>query len=68
MAQMAQVAQLVKTVKSASNPSAMLNSMLQSNPQVNNIIRQYGGDAQKAFYAVAKQNGIDPTDILNMLK
>lgn len=32
------------------------------------IVRQYGGDADKAFYALAEQKGIDPNEILDLLK
>ena len=49
----------------------LLNQIMQTNPalgQVMDIVKQYGGDANKAFYAVAEQNGINPQDILNMLK
>ena len=58
-------------VNTAQNPSAMLNQLIQSNPnmkQVMDIVNQYGGDANKAFYEIAKQKGIDPQEIINMLK
>lgn len=32
------------------------------------VINQYGGDPQTAFYKYAEANGIDPNEILNMLK
>lgn len=32
------------------------------------IVNQYGGDANKAFYAIAKEKGIDPQEILDMMK
>ena len=53
------------------SPQAMLQSMLKSHPQYQNVMRivqQYGGDPQKAFYELAKQKGVNPDDILNMLK
>ena len=49
----------------------MLQTMLKSHPQYQNVMRiveQYGGDPQKAFYELAKQKGVNPDDILNMLK
>ena len=44
--------------------------IINSNPQikqVNDIINQYG-DAKTAFYKVAEQQGVDPNEILEMLK
>lgn len=58
-------------VRGAQNPQAMLQSMVNQNPQmqqVMNLIRQSGGDPKNAFYALAKQKGIDPNQILNMLR
>ena len=66
-----QIKQMMDAVKSAGNPQAMLNQMMQNNPQmrqVMDLVNQHGGDAQKAFYSLAEQRGIDPNQILNMLK
>ena len=65
------VKQMVNMIKSARNPQAMLNQLMQSNPnyrQVTDIINQNGGDPKKAFYALAQQRGIDPNEILDMLR
>lgn len=64
------IKQMVNMVKAAKNPQAMLNQMIQNNPnyrQITDIINQYG-DPKKAFYALAQQNGIDPDEILSMLR
>lgn len=66
-----QIKQMMSMVQSAQNPQAMLNQMMQNNPQMQQamkLINQHGGDAKKAFYALAKQKGIDPQGILDMLK
>ena len=66
-----QVRDMINMIKSAGNPQMLLNQIMQTNPalgQIMEIVKQYGGDANKAFYAVAEQNGINPQDILNMLK
>ena len=71
MNQVAPIKNMMQMLRGAQNPSAMLNQMLQRNPQysrVMNVIQQNGGDAQKAFYAMAKQLGINGDDIINMLK
>ena len=62
---------MISMVKNAGNPQMMLNQIMQTNPQlgqVMDIIKQYGGDANKAFYDIAQKNGIDPQEILNLLK
>ena len=46
----------------------MVNQMITQNPQVNQIINQYGGDPKTAFYKYAEANGVNPDEILNMMK
>ena len=68
---MQQIKQMMGMINGSSNPSAMLNQMIQSNPnyqQIMNAINSAGGDPQKAFYAMAEQKGVNPQDILDMLK
>lgn len=62
---------MMNFVRYSQNPRMALESMIQSNPQIQNvmdIVRQNGGDAKTAFYNLAKQKGVDPNDILNMLR
>ena len=57
-------------VRSASNPQAMLQTMAQSNPQLQQvltIVQQSGGSPEKALYAACEQRGINPQDIINLL-
>ena len=71
MNQIQPIKQAMSMVRSASNPGAMLNQVLAQQPayqQVTKLIADSGGDAQKAFYALAEQNGIDPQQILDALK
>ena len=66
-----QIRQMIGMLKSSGNPQAMLMQMMQNNPNVKQameIVQQYGGDAEKAFYALAKQKGINPQEILDLLK
>ena len=61
---------MIGMVKNAGNPQAMMNQLIQSNPQmgqVMNLVQRYGGDPQKAFYALAQQKGVNPDEILSML-
>ena len=66
-----QIQQLISMVKASGNPQLMLNQLIQQNPQmqqVMQIVQKYGGDANKAFYALAEEKGIDPQQILDLLK
>lgn len=66
-----QIKQMISMVKSAGNPQAMMNQLMQNNPQmqqVMQIVQKYGGDANKAFYALAEEKGINPQEILDLLK
>ena len=71
MAQIQPIKQAMAMVKTASNPQAAMEQMLSNNPnyqQINKLIQDNGGDAQKAFYSMAEQMGINPNDVLSMLK
>ena len=68
---MQNVRRMMGMINNSQNPSAMMNSMMQNNPQLKqamDLINQSGGDARKAFYALAEQKGVDPQDILDMMK
>ena len=68
---MAQIRQMMSMERTAGNPQAMLTQMMQNNPQLQNamrLVKQAGGDPKKAFYDLAQQRGVDPEEILNMLK
>ena len=68
---MSQIKQMMGMINSSGNPQAMMHQMLTSNPkfkQVMDLINQSGGDPRKSFYALAEQKGVDPNDILSMMK
>ena len=63
--------QLINMLKSARNPKMMLQNMMQSNSQVKQVmqyVQQSGGDPKTAFYKLAEQRGVNPNEILQMLK
>lgn len=65
-----QLQNMMNLAKSFNNPDAFLDSMAATNPNatdVKNLIKQYNGDAKAAFYAKAKEKGIDPNSILSMI-
>ena len=48
------------------NPQMLLNQMANDNPQISALLKY--NNAKDAFYGLAKEKGIDPDLILNMLK
>ena len=68
---MGQMAPIKNMLKSVRNPQAMLQQMMSNNPQYKQVmqfVQDNGGDAEKAFYSLANQMGVDPEQILSMLK
>ena len=63
--------QAFKAIKNSKNPQQMLMNMAQQNPQTKQIIDMINSSGQSPkdlFYQMAKQKGVDPNQILNMLK
>lgn len=63
-----QIKNMMSVFKNSSNPQALIQNMLQQNPQIRTLIQQSGGDPKTAFYNLAKQRGINPDEILGMFK
>ena len=67
----AKVKQLMNTVRMARNPQAMMNQMIQTNPQLKqamDFVNSSGKSPEQAFYALANQMGVNPQEILDGLK
>ena len=65
------VKQMMNMVRAAQNPQAALSSLVMNNPQmkqVMDIVQKHGGDPMAAFRAEAEARGVDPDEILNMLR
>lgn len=68
---MGQLKNMMQMMRGASNPQGMLQQMMQNNPQYQQamqIVQQAGGDPKKAFYQMANQMGVNPDEIMGMLK
>lgn len=66
-----QIKNMMNMVRSAGNPQAMLQSLAQNNPQVKQVldlVNQSGGDPKSAFYKMAQDRGVDPEQILSLLR
>ena len=66
-----QIRQMAQLLRTANNPQAMLSQLMQTNPQMKQVmefVRASGGDPKRAFYSLAEQRGVNPDEILNQLK
>ena len=61
---MGQLQQAVQVMKG--NPMALMQGPQYQ--QAMQLIQQSGGDARAAFYDLARQKGIDPDQLLSMLR
>ena len=64
------ISQMAGMVQAAQNPQAALSRMTQNNPQMQQVmqyIQQNGGDPKAAFYALARQKGVDPNEIIRQV-
>lgn len=59
------IMQMVRAIKTMKNPEMMIKQMPQYK-DIENIIKENGGDAKSAFYNLANQMGIDPDEIINL--
>lgn len=62
-------------IRMAQNPNLAFEQMLQNNPQIyqrmmeiKKFISQTNGNPEQAFYALAKEKGIDPNVIISALQ
>ena len=66
-----QIRNMMQMIRGSGNPQAMLQQMMQNNPQyqqVMQLVNQAGGDPRQAFYQMAQQMGVNPDEIISMLK
>lgn len=62
---------MAQMLRSANDPKALVQNMLSQSPYQNEIlgyINAANGDYRAAFYAMAKQRGVDPEQFLNALR
>ena len=71
MQNMSNLKNMMGMAKSVGNPAMMMQQMMGNNPNYQKameLIKQHGGNARSAFYALAQQMGVDPNTVLNSLK
>ena len=68
----AQIKQIVTKLRSMGSPQAALQQLMQqNNPQLvqaMELVKQHGGDPKAAFEALARERGIDPGEIAELMK
>ena len=65
------VVQMFKTMQKSNNPQQLLINMAQQNPKTKEVldfIKSSNQSPKDLFYQLAKQKGVDPNQILDMLK
>lgn len=62
---------MMQMLSGNNNSQAMLQMLAAQNPQLRQVldyVQQSGGDPKEAFYKLAQEKGVDPNQIINMLK
>ena len=62
---------MMQMIRSSGNPQAMMQQMMSNNPQYQQamqLVQQAGGDPKQAFYQMANQMGVNPDEIIGMLR
>ena len=65
------IKQMMNMMRGSNNPTQLLSSLAQQNPQVRLImemVRNSNMSPKDLFYKMAKEKGVNPDDILNQLK
>ena len=68
---MGKIKQMMTMDSGAQDPNGMIMQLMANNPQmqqVMDVINSAGGDPRRAFYELAQQKGVDPQEILDMMK
>lgn len=72
MGNMAQIKNTIAMLKAAKNPQALMQQMMsQNNPGMQKAmqyVREHGNDPKAAFENLAREKGLDPDEIMNLLK
>ena len=63
-----QIKQMYNTLRTIGNPQAMIQAAINQNPDLKSVLDNSDGDYEKAFYAYADKLGVDPEQILSILR
>lgn len=62
---------MLTNIQNSVDPRAKLNDLINSNPKMRDImkmVQRYGNNPKDVFYALAKEKGVNPDDVLNALR
>ena len=65
------IKQMMNTFKSMSNPQQMMATLMNSNPQMKDVmtlVQNSGMPPKDLFYKLAQEKGVNPDDILKALQ
>lgn len=63
------IKQMMSMMQGAKNPQAMMSQLASQNPQIKTILDMVQGrDPKQVFINACKQKGVDPENIISMLK
>ena len=65
------IKQLIGLFKNSNNPQQLFFHLMQNNPRIKNIysmLQNSNKSPKELFYSLAQQKGINPEDVLQMLK
>ena len=63
--------QILQLLRASKNPNELLMMAANKNPmmrQLQQIGNQYGGDYDKAFADICRQNNLDPSEVMGALR
>lgn len=67
MGQLGKIKKMMNLAQAMQNPKEAIEKIPELK-QAKELVDQLGGDPEKAFYALAKQKGVDPESILRQLR
>lgn len=65
------IQKIIQMAKSGNNPQQLLNSLVGQNPQLNQVMQLVNSGKmtpKQIFMNMANQQGVNPNDIISMLK
>ena len=63
-----QIKQMYNTLRTIGNPQAMIQTAINQSPDLKSVLDSSDGDYEKAFYTYADKLGVDPEQILSILR
>ena len=62
---------MLNNLQNSTNPMGLIRTIINQNPamkQVMSVVEKYGNNPKEAFYALAREKGVNPDDVINALR